>query len=513
MASAIDLVRASNGQMPASTEGSAEQTFLDECADMGAERLERFELYREFYEGDHRVELTDRAREYLERKGVRFSENFCEPIVDMIAERLTVTGYDVMIGEEEEGDATEAIATWLKREFWRANRLDETAGVVHSIALSRGESFGIIGYDNAKGRPTFAFNAPERMKACYCDDDPERMEYAVKTWDTDEAGPSSPDGRRITRMNLYYPDRIERYFKLHASQGRGGWSRWMDAPDPDSAEPAPWPTPWVDAAGEPLGIPVVHFRNRAQGRPHGRSELVGVVPQNMLLNKQVLDLAMVIDNQGWPQRWVSGVDPTTAGFKTAPGEMWVTSSKDARFGQFDSADIAPMLAGIDSTLGRMARRSGMPLHMLMGGDVPSGEAMKTAEARLVKRCEDRAVSFGNRWEDAGLMAIRLAALADDLPVPVDVEQVALDALWDSPESRDDKAEAETAAIWSALGASKRTLLARAGFDPDQEEARRAEESASAAQQAARFFDGGGDTTEPAPPAGQGGGPPENMPPA
>jgi len=506
MATALDMVRSSNGQPP-SADGDA-QRFLDECADMGADRVDAFTLYREFYEGDHGVELTDRAREYLERKGVRWSENFCEPMVDMVGERLTVTGFDPQIGDEEGGDDAQALAEWLKRSFWRANRLDETAGVVHSIALSRGESFGIVGYDNAKRRPTFSFNAPERMKACYCDDDPERMEYAVKTWDTDEAGPSNPDGRRVCRMNLYYPDRIERYYKLHSSHGRGGWAQWMDAPDSATGEAAAWPTPWVDAAGGPLGIPVVHFRNRAQGRPNGRSELVGVVPQNMLLNKQVLDLAMVIDNQGWPQRWATGVDPASATFKTAPGEMWVTNAKDASFGQFDTADLDPMLKAIDATLGRMARRSGMPLHMLMGGDAPSGEAMKTAEARLVKRCEDRSVSFGNRWEDAALMAVRLAALAGDLPVQVDLDQVTLDALWDSPESRDDKAEAETAVLYEALGVSKRTLLMRLGFDPDQEEERRGEESDAASLAAAKFFDSGGDTTEPVTPQ-----PAQTMPPA
>lgn len=490
---ALDMVRASNGQTPAPAGGDALQTFLDECEDMGAHRLEQYELYREFYEGDHQVELTDRAREYLERKGVRFAENFCEPMVDMVGERLTVTGFDVMIGDEE-SDASDDLATWLDRTFWRGNRLDETAGVVHSIALSRGDSFGIIGYDNEAGRPTFSFNAPESVKAVYADDDPTRMLYAVKVWTTTEAGPSNPSGAKVRRMNIYYPDRIERYFKLHASERRGGWVKWMDAPTEDGT-PALWPTPWVDAAGDPLGIPVVHFRNRAQGRPYGRSELCGVVPQQMLLNKHVLDLAMVVDNQGWPQRWVTGVDPTSTNFKTAPGEVWVAQAKDAGFGQFDTADVGPLLDTIEATLSRMARRSGMPLHMLTGGDMPSGESMKTAESRLVKRCIDRGISFGNCWEDAAMIAIRLAAFAGDLVLPADPSTIRLDALWDSPESRDDKAEAETATIYHALGVSKSTLLARLGFDPRQEAERRAEEGEEAAEQAAKFFDAGGDTTE------------------
>ena len=491
---ALAMIRASNGQMPASDTRDGIQEYLDECADMGDRRIEQYAMYREFYEGDHDVELTDRAREYLERKGVRFRENFCEPMVDMVGERLTVSGFDVMIGDDEGGDAADGLAEWLDRSFWRANRLDETANVVHSIALSRGDSFGIVGYDNVAGRPTFSYNAPEGMKAVYADDDPDRMVCAIKTWTTTEVGPSNPTGRTVCRMNLYHPDRIERWFKLHNSSGRGGWSRWMDAPGEDGM-PAAWPTPWIDGEGNPLGIPVVHFRNRAQGDQYGRSELVNVVPQNVLLNKQVLDLAMVLDNQGWPQRWVAGVDPTTAQFKTAPGEVWVANAKDASFGQFNTADVGPLIEAIEATLSRMARRSGMPLHMLTGGDMPSGEAMKTAEARLVKRVGDRSISFGNRWEDAALIAMRLAAVAGTLPVQVDLAEITIDTLWDSPESRDDKAEAETALLHHSLGASKQTLLARIGFDPAQEAERRAEEGEEAAEQAAKFFDGGSDMTE------------------
>ena len=45
-----------------------------------------FETMRAYYKGDQRVELTDRAREYLESNGdINFAENFCEPIVDEIA--------------------------------------------------------------------------------------------------------------------------------------------------------------------------------------------------------------------------------------------------------------------------------------------------------------------------------------------------------------------------------------------------------------------------------------------
>jgi len=493
MATAIDLVRASNGQPPAPDLAGDVQDWLDGCADMGAERVENFDLYRRFYEGDQSTELTDRLREFLETDGVRFRENFCEPMVDMVAERLTVEGFAVEIGDEEdESEASAQLVRWLDRSFWRANRLDATAGVVHTVALSRAEAFGIVGWDAGREQPTFAYNAPERMKVVYADDDPDRKLYAVKTWDTAEKGPSNPGGRPVVRMNVYHPDRIECWFKLHGSTGRGGWAKWRDAAV-EGEPPAQWPRPWTDESGKPLGVPVVHFRNRPLGETTGRSELVNVVPMQLEINKQVLDLAAVLDNQGWAQRYVTGVDPTSASFVNAPGEVWVAQAKDATFGQFNNADITPILDSIEKVLSRIARRSGMPLHLLTTGAMPSGESIKASESRLVKRCRDRAVTFGNEWEDAARMAVRLAKAAGvDVPGPDDLDTVTIEVLWENPASEDEASEAATAAILQGIGVSKRTLLTRMGFDPDQEEANRRTEADEAMAAAQRFLDTGSD---------------------
>lgn len=506
---AIDLIRSSQGQARTTTPDAmaadkALQEWLDECAAMDSDRLEAYELAEEFYDGDHRTELTDRTREFLERSGVRFCENFCEPAVDMKAERLQVTGFDVAISGDETSETAAQLAEWLKSSFWEALRMDATQDTVHTTALMKGDAYGIIGWDNEAGAPTFSFNQPDMVKPVYAKESPDRMEYAVKVWDTDEAGPQNPAGRDITRLNVYFPDRIEKYFKLHRSANRGGWARWLDD-EPAEGETATWPTPWVDAQGAPLGIPVVHFRNHAKGRCFGRSELAGVIPQNMLLNKQVLDLVMILDNQGWAQRWVSGVEGSV--FTNAPGEIWTTPAKDAKFGQFDAADVAPVIEAIEATLSRMARRARLPLHMITGGDFPSGEALKSAESGLVSIVQNRAVYFGNSWEDAAAMALRLARLAGKAPVEVDPADLTISTQWENPVSRDEKGEAETAAIKKGLGVSKHTLLREMGYDPDEEADRRKVEAEEASLAAAKFFDGGDPSEDDPPPTPPGAAPP------
>ena len=502
MATALDLIRRAQGQQAqdAATSDQELQTFLDAAADMGEDRVERYELYESFYEGEHRTELTDRAREFLERKGVRFAENFCEPAVDMKAERLVVTGFDVRPAEADGGDPTEAspqamaLGRWLTETFWQGCRMDGVQDTMHTASLTKGDAFGIVGWDNAAGAPTFSFNAPEMVKAVYDDESPDRMMYAVKRWASSRVGPSNPEGRAIIRLNLYYPDRIEKFYRMHRSDGRGGWARWMD--EPTEGESAAWPTPWVDAQGHPLGIPVIHFRNNAKGRCYGRSELAGVIPQNMLLNKQVLDLVAIEDSQAWPQMWGTGIDAATADYKKAPGTVW-TAPGDAKFGQLDAAQLEPVVASIESTLSRIARRARLPLHLITGGDAPSGESLKAAESGLVSIVKNRQVTLGNSWEDAAMMALRLASMAKVLPPEAgDISAVTITAQWQNPVTRDEKGEAETAILKKSLGVSKHTLLRELGYDPDEEEARRKTEAEEAQVAQARFFDGGGDTTEP-----------------
>jgi hypothetical protein len=57
----------------------------------------------------------------------------------------------------------------------------------------------------------------------------------------------------------------------------------------------------------------------------------------------------------------------------------------------------------------IARVSGTPLHYLFitRGDFPSGEAMKSAEARFTSKVEKLQGSWGNQWEDLLALCLRM----------------------------------------------------------------------------------------------------------
>ena len=71
---------------------------LRETADQ--EREGRYRAYREYYDGEHDTQLTDRQRQYLQLKvGEEFNGNYRPIVVDALVERLTVTGVET--GDQE----------------------------------------------------------------------------------------------------------------------------------------------------------------------------------------------------------------------------------------------------------------------------------------------------------------------------------------------------------------------------------------------------------------------------
>ena len=465
--------------------GEQRQEFLRAAADMGEKRLRRYRLYQEYYEGEHRTLLLERARRYLEASGLRYAENFCETIVDVLAERLQVVGFQV-----EDNDAA---SDWLTKTVWPKNEMDEKEGVVHTETTKKGDGFLIVGYDEARELPTFTWNRPEIIKPVYSDENPDEMEYAAKVWTTNQVSSTNPTGQTINRLNLYYPDRVEKWFSVGDRNGKEDWAPHVDPEDLDEHGTPRWPIPWtMDGLpdGEPIGIPVIHFRNKPKGQTFGRSEIHATIPQQDALAKQLLDLFYVMDAQGWKQRWASGI-PDNESIVTAIGEWIKSANNDAKFGEFAAEDPTPMGEQIEGTLRRMASRSKTPLHLMMtGGDLPSGETLKTAESPLVHKAKDRQVTHGNAWAKAQRVGVRVVEAFGKLPTVVldddDGETtsatVAIDpdseirTIWGNPESRNEQSETNTLGVQvEILGLSKTTALRKLGYDPEEEEDLREDE--------------------------------------
>jgi hypothetical protein len=390
----------------------------------------------------------------MEASGYRFAENFCEPVVDVKASALSVRGF--------KSDSKE-LAEFAKK-LWRVNRMDAGQKRIHRGAIKLGDYF-LIAEPQLGGPPKLCANDPRCVKVVYDSDEPL---YASKVWRTSRVSVSNPRGDSIYRLNIYWPDQIEKWYSNSVA---GPWSPFIEFP---GAEHKMW---WKMPNGDPIGIPVLHFANKPN--PHyGVSKLRGVIPQQDVLNKSVIDFFWVMDAQGWPQQWGTGV--TAEDVKRHPGSLWTTASENGRFGQLDPADPAGAILAIESQIKRMASRSNTPLHlMLAGGNLPSGESLKSSESGFIHEGEDFQVDNGNRWEDAVRLSRRIAVAFVDGESDL-YEDSALDCEWKGIETRNEVDEWNVAVLQKEIGVSSHTILAEKGYDPEEERKKREEEGSDAA---------------------------------
>lgn len=478
---------------PATANVVADQAFLRRAADMGSERIAGYSRAERYYDGDQGTKSTDRLKEYLEISGLPYAENFCETVVDALAERLAVAGIE---------SENEDLAAWLQKKVWDANELDDEQVRLFGEATKLGDAFLIAEWDSARGVVRLAYNPPHVVRIEYRNGE---ARYAAKVWDTDEASATNPRGLPIKRMNLYWPDRVEKWFRNSADEG-GDWAPHRDAAD------GVWPIPWVTAAGAARGIPVFHFANRPRRDQYGRSEHQATIPQQDRLNKELLDLSAVLDTMGWPQRHATGLK-AGSDLKTAPGEVWIAENPDAKFGQFEAADAENILKAVGNTIERIAGRSRTPTHMLMAEqEAPSGESRKTAESGLVAKARNRAVFHGQPLVNALRMAAVIAADeagdAEGARPPLDATaaaSVTINVRWTDPETRNEKEHLETLALMHELGVSTDTILSMIpGIDAQEEQQKRAKEDADAAERMMVALDRGGSSN----PADEGQGTPQ-----
>lgn len=398
----------------------------------------RYRLFRRYYDGHHRLAFA--TEKFLNAFGSMFQEvadNLCEPVVDATADRLEITGFEVIKG---------AAAAAAMRDIWEINRMDVRQSVLHEEALISGDAYLLV-WPDSSGRPVLW---PQRAALCtvfYDEETPGRLAWGAKMW-------LAADQR--LRLNMYFPDQIQKYI----SKRKDGTIPDKPA-DFEQFQPAgeAWPLP------NPFDqVPLFHFPNKGF-LSFGVSELRSVVPLQDALNKTLCDQLVAQEFLAYPQRWATGVeikiDPQTGEpaktFTPGADNLWKTRSTDAKFGQFETADIRQYVEVQESLRKEIARVSGTPLHYfaLQGGEWPSGEALRSSESRLVKKVKRLQGGFGNVWEDVMSFALRIGRAP--------VGDAMLSAQWTPAESFSEGEKLDNLIKKSALKVPHVKLWAEAGY--------------------------------------------------
>jgi hypothetical protein len=457
----------------------------------------RLTEYREYYDGQHRTEISDRLKEFLiDTNADRiFRLNQCPVVIESVVERLNLSGFEE-VGVSEVLDSSPIID--FAGRLWESQRLDAGQNEIYRQAAIDGETYLVADVDEA-GEIVFHQNDRFTDATAGGDDQGIKLHYssekrrgqpmwATKRWITRDSR-----GMQTRHLTVYHPDRIERYIQ----GGKGANGRYREATwQPDIPTDGPmagiWPQPWVDGAGQPLGIPIVPFRS---GR---HSDLHEVLPIQRALNKSFIDLIAAADMAGLGILFAAGWTPTSDGKPIAlnsdgevtssnaplglePGAIFYTTNPDGKLARIPGDDLSRLIQVVDSLILRIAQVSGTPLtNFQLFGQIPSAETQQSLDNRLIAKVESLQIVYGNAWEDAIYLARRLALgvplfeggriVGHGLDAYRDVPltgQSRLGALWAEAVIRNEREHLEALQMKRNLGVPEEQIFIEMGYTQDQ----------------------------------------------
>jgi hypothetical protein len=396
-------------------------SYLDAVFNSILEDMQSIQLSRDYFNGKQNTSFitTDRMKAILSLHTTNtFRLNVCQTVVQALANELNLTGFDT--DEIEGADGVKEQASFAD-EVYKANKLDTLQDDVHESALSDRESFVVVEWDAELGRVVLTHNPRLILNEAggddmgivimYENDDiTQKPLYAIKQWKYirwDDSGLPHTTQRR----SVYYSDRIERFYKTINDPA---WQKFVEE-DPETGIEKPWPSPWVDGKGEPLGIPVVHFSNKAYTSEHWEA-----IPPQDIFNKTVVDIVAANDITAFKSFFGFGFYPTTDGkvpksdgtnlMKIGPGQFNGTTKTptEASLQIIEGADNTPLVNWAVQTIMFIAQITDTPVtKFITSAQIASAETIMAQKQALRDKATDRRGRFGDKWAQCMVIARRL----------------------------------------------------------------------------------------------------------
>lgn len=411
-----------------------------------ANQQREIQIFEDYYDGNHRLAFASkRFRQAFGTLFAAFADNWCESVVDAPVERLEVLGFRF----EKEGPADDT--AW---EIWQASGMDAESDMLHTEAIKSGRAYTIVGAPEERdGPPRISVEHPAQVVVEHAPGNRRRRLAALKKW-RDEEG--------YEYATVYLPEWVYKWrTKEKIRSAMVGESRnWI-------------PRPGDEGGSNPLGVvPVVPFYNNPTILAGGRSDLLPAIPLQDAINKEIADMLVASEFAALPQRWATGVEVPTddsgsplpvAEMKALISAIWTNPSKEAKFGQFQAADLGNYVKAVTVLLQHLAAQTRTPPHYLLGEIVnASGDALKAAETGLVARTKRKHKPFGESHEETE----RLGFLAMG-----DTERFAkskgAETIWKDPEYRSEAEQVDAAIKLKALEIPKKALWERVGASQEE----------------------------------------------
>lgn len=339
--------------------------------------------------------------------------------VDSIAERQVVEGFRMANAEE----ADEELWGW-----WQANNLDIEAPLGYTDAYVHGKSYITISQPDPKidlgwdpTVPIIRVEPPTRMHA---EIDPRigKVSRAIRV-------AYNAEGDEIEAATLYTLNDTYAWFRAD-----GEW------------------VPWFNYTHGLEAVPVVPLPNRTRlSDLYGTSE---ITPELRSMTDAAARILMLMqataELMGVPQRLIFGIKPEEIGVDPETGQTFFDAylarilafeDADGKIQQFSAAELANFTNALDQIAKQVAAYTGLPPQYLStSSDNPaSAEAIRAAEARLIKKVERKNLIFGGAWEEALRLSYRMMKGGE---VPPDMQR--METIWRDPSTPTYAAKADAA---------------------------------------------------------------------
>lgn len=351
----------------------------------------------------------------------RHAVNMCRPVVFSKVNRLNVEAW--------EGDRD-------ANTLWNIEGASQYQNEIYADSTTTGDAYMLVWPSRTMDGP-IRWNPlrSDEAVAVYSDDDPETVDYGVKIWLIESRGRNRQSRYRV---NVYYPDRVERYVTPLVGSSGTGLVRDRSADISriiTSSQLQPYTEDGLESAiGHDLpGVPLVHFRNnRGLDRRYGRSDLADVVPLQDALNMASLNALVASEMYGLPLRVLLGFELTDDDDDGIPDNLPKPDPRADRFlafpgtqtrvEQLSPADLTQLIGLIGTYVNQIAAVSQRPSHIFLnqGLSAPSGESLRVAERPLIAEVQTQQQVFTPSWREVmrltGFEASPLWAEADLIDV-------------------------------------------------------------------------------------------------
>ena len=468
--------------------------YMDSVRDAQKEQAAKVRALRDYYDGTHPSMLTERQEQIIGAllEGNEFpgwAHNHVKSVVDTPRSRLAVTGINLEGLDQKDTTSPAAVVSAAFWDWWRASRLDSEQIRVYRRALRDGSTFVMVDYDPTAQRPRFTLHhldAGDSDPGIVLHRDPSdanTVMYATRYFT--QFDPLQPGATGKRRKTVYLPGEIRKYIEGSAAVP------WQPYQDPGDTS---WPIPWVNPlTGAPLGIPVIEFSTPGGPFP------AQIIPLQNLLNKAWLDLIASADAQGFPMIAMlydsSRLGPRVGGAQSDANDVGddeervsqyrIIEGDDFDVKRIEPGDLTQGVTVIDRIEQAISGMTGIPMYYLRpvgGSDVPSGEALKQLESRLVSIVQELQLVYGQSWEDVFQVAYNVQqAFGVSLP---QVDDVKIEVTWQDANVRNDQVIASTAEAHQRLGVPQPFIWRMLGYSPEEIEQFQREQERMMAQETA-----------------------------